>query len=139
VCTECNLKFQFWEKDWFLYGKYVFSAPDTGTVCKAAFPGPTDLLTDHTLFHITECSGLCFSIQAKMLLNTCWTCTCEHFTLAVCMANFQHDLSSSHFYWQVMTLNLRSWLFWDVTQQWSQMILTFRWLRIMLNLYNKTN
>lgn len=48
-------------------------APDTGTVCKAAFPGPTELLTDHTLFHITECSGLCFSILgqnvAELLLD----------------------------------------------------------------------
>ena len=43
----------------------MFSAPDSGTVCKAEFPRPTDLLTDHTLFHVTECSGLCFSISGQ--------------------------------------------------------------------------
>jgi hypothetical protein len=44
----------------------VFSfAPDTSTVCKAAFPGLTELLTDHSLFHITECSGLCVSILVQ--------------------------------------------------------------------------
>jgi hypothetical protein len=52
----------------------VFSSDlDTGTVCKATFPGPRDLLTDHTLFHITVCSGLCFMVSggsvAELLLD----------------------------------------------------------------------
>jgi len=57
----------------------VFSAPDTGTVCKAAFPGPTDPLTDRTLFHITECSRVvfqhfrpkcCWNLTGLVLVNT---------------------------------------------------------------------
>jgi hypothetical protein len=68
---------QFWKKDWFLYENSVFliCAPHTGTVCKAAFPGPTNLITDHSVFHITECVVFCFvasgqNVAGLVLVNT---------------------------------------------------------------------
>lgn len=71
MCTKCNLKIQFWKKD--LISVWKICVPHTGTICKAAFPGPANLVTDHSVFHIIEYSVFCFVILgqsvAELLLD----------------------------------------------------------------------